>query len=130
MAEADADSKLKARLTELDASYPSPDERARVVWEILRSKAPDLTDWDVVCFAANYLGWQSQNFTWLEDDAKKLCRMVYTAHYLATNQDITTELKRNGRGPHPAEHQHPRTQPPAEPPRKQFGFDVSGGGFG
>jgi hypothetical protein len=125
VAESDTRDK-RERIAELDAIALDPGERAAKVWEILRRAAPHLTDWDVVCFAANYLGMQSTNFLWLEGPAKEVCKLVYTAHYLVTERtDVSSGLgspttlidteKRNTSGKRKSD---------------GAGFDVEGGGFG
>lgn len=55
---------------------------------------PDLTDWDLVCFAAEYLGMMVNVHPWLEEDAKHICSLVYTAHYLTPDVDVTSGLER------------------------------------
>lgn len=114
------------RILEVDGQYPSPEDRANVVWEIIRRHAPDLTTWDIVCFSAQFLGWQSENLPWIGPAAKHLLRLIFTAHYMDRETDIPTGLKRDGNSSKP---DNPRELPAGEPPRKFLGLDVSGGGF-
>lgn len=126
----DSKPELEARIREVDAQYPSPDERAQVVWELLKTAAPNLTAWDVICFAANYLGWQSAAMPWLNLPAKHICRLVYTAHYVDRETDIPTGLKDDGRTGVPPQSNDSRTDAKPEPTERFTGLDVSGGGFG
>lgn len=122
---------LEERIKLVDASNPSPDERARVVWELLQKAAPNLTSWDLVCFAANYLGWQAEGLAWLALPAKHICRLVYTAHYIDEETTIDSGLK-DGKQRRVDSHPKPSTtvqDSSGIKPRGRPGFDVSGGGF-
>lgn len=90
---AGSDSELEQQIVKTDHGTPSPGARAERVWAILREVAPELTDWDLVCFAANYLGWQSSNYLWLVSDAKAICKLVYAAHYLNEGVDVTANTR-------------------------------------
>lgn len=83
---------------QVDSLFPSPNERAHEIWSII-SATPQLiekTDWDLLCFAVEYIAMMSQNWHWLEEDAKKLTNLLYTAHYLsAENYDDKKLAKRN-----------------------------------
>lgn len=121
---------LRAELAKkMDESIPSPENRAELVWEILQKNAPGLTTWDLVCFAANYLGWQSAQLPWLQKPVKEVCGLVYTAHYIHVNTDRTTGLEngtREGAKPPPVD---PAKEREGKPPGIKLGFDVQGGGF-
>ena len=87
---------ISSRVARLDSETPAPEERARVIWELIRSRFPDLTDWDLLCFCVNYIAMQSQQWNWLEAPAKELNRLVYIAHYVLTEEhDLSSRLKRN-----------------------------------
>jgi hypothetical protein len=88
-------SQLEARMKVVDGLMPSPEERAEVVWTLLRSHFPDLTDWDILCFATQYIAMQSAQWTWLLEPAKELSNLVHTAHYMMNEKHPTeTGLKR------------------------------------
>ncbi len=82
-------------LERVDHATPGPGERAAYVWELLQHEHPELTDWDVVCFAANFLGYMSPALPWLHEDAKHICNLVYKAHYLNGDKiDTASAIKR------------------------------------
>lgn len=113
-----------ASIADVDKNFPSPDERARHVYAILQKHAPELTDWDVVCFSANYLGWMATTWEWLRIPAKHICNLIYTAHYLlAEKTGIGTGIPHKLRDPEP-----PQIMA-REHHDKRGGIDVSGGGF-
>jgi hypothetical protein len=66
-----------------DSKTASPDERAKRVWDALKS-SPDydkLTTWDIVCFAGNGVAMFHTFHPWLEDAAKNLAKIMHTIHY-------------------------------------------------
>jgi hypothetical protein len=69
-------------IAEIDGRVVSPSERAEYIWAVLKSEHPDLTDWDVLCFAGEYLGMMTQTYLWLEEPAKRVLGLIYTAHYM------------------------------------------------
>lgn len=98
MAQGDENDKRAARTREhigtVDKQIASPSERAALVWNLLRSEHPDLTDWDLICFSTEYLGMMVQVHPWLEELAKKLAALVYTAHYLTPDTDVSSSIER------------------------------------
>ncbi len=86
--------RTREHIGEVDKQIASPSERASLVWQYLKSEHPDLTDWDLVCFSAEYLGMMVQVHPWLEELAKKLNMLVYTAHYLTPDTDVESSIKR------------------------------------
>lgn len=91
---------ISKQLEEVDKQYPSPTERAHEIWSII-SATPALiekTDWDILCFCVEYVAMQSQNWRWLEDSAKELNRIVYTAHYLSSENHDDKLRNRRARG--------------------------------
>lgn len=78
---------LNERIIAVDELVPSPSVRARMIFGILHHSAQGqtLTDWDVVCFCAEFLGMITSVYPWLEDDVRKIAKLVYTAHYLNEN---------------------------------------------
>lgn len=107
---------LAAAIRELDSKLPSPEKRASHIFSILRNEHPELTDWDLLCFATNYIAFMTQAFPWLEKEAKALNNLVYTAHYVATE-----ESNANSTGIHrEAEPQHNEAERKREEERSSF----------
>lgn len=80
----------QAAVSKIDSKYASPSERAAHIWNILRTEHPNLTNWDLICFSSEYLGTMSTMMEWLKKPVQELLRLVYTAHYYAT-QDVEPE---------------------------------------
>jgi hypothetical protein len=59
----------------------SPEHRADRVYEYLKAN-PEFTNWDLLCFAAEYTGSMAGALPWLLQPAKDLVRVVYIAHYI------------------------------------------------
>lgn len=99
MAESSGSSQQK--LMELvDKQFANPSERAHEIWSIIQAN-PSLiekTDWDLLCFAVEFIGMMSQTWTWLQEDAKKLNRLLYTAHYLDRETDADKRIQRRDIG--------------------------------
>lgn len=75
----------KRQLTEelikqIDAVSDSPQVRANFLWEVIQNNS-EVTDWDIVCFAAEALGFLSTRYSYLSEATKQLLRLVYSAHY-------------------------------------------------
>lgn len=68
-------------IAELDEKYSSPTKRARKVFTILRETAPELTNWDLLCFASGYIGIIGEKYPWLVSEAKVINKLVHIAHY-------------------------------------------------
>lgn len=81
---AESDGSIKRRMEDTDKHIASPEARARHVFNILKTKAPELTQWDLVCFSAEFLGMQSAAYPWLRENSIALCKLIYHAHYIAT----------------------------------------------
>ena len=120
---------IKAKIKELDATQPSPDERAKVVFHLLKTHFPELTEWDLLCFSAEFLGYMSQRYLWMQAEAKKMCSLVYNAHYVLNEQhDTETGLKStDGNSPQDT---NSGTEQRTEQPPYSFGFTIKGGGYG
>lgn len=58
-----------------------PGERTKRVFTHL-AKSGQFTNWDLVCFSAEYLASQVGVLPWLETPVKWLIRLVYIAHYI------------------------------------------------
>lgn len=68
-------------IAELDGKYPNPTKRAGKVFAILRKTAPELTNWDLLCFASSYIGLIGEKYPWLLSEAKVINKLVHIAHY-------------------------------------------------
>lgn len=67
-------------IEKVDKAHDSPALRAQKVLNVLRSDE-NVNTWDVLCFCAEYIGMMSSAWPWLESDAKRFARLIYTAHY-------------------------------------------------
>ena len=117
MAESDRAAKLSERSAELekrislvDERIPSPSQRAEYVWRHLRTTAPDLTDWDILCFAVEYIAMMTPVYPWLLTSARAVAQLVYTAHYAM----FSPETKRSGIG-----HEHSNSESGARDRREK-----------
>jgi hypothetical protein len=86
MEESDRASQHKRSLTEeliksIDERVDSPALRAQSIWDSIRVIHPEWTDWDLLCFAIEFLGMISPRWPWLTSNAKQLAGLVYHAHY-------------------------------------------------
>jgi len=74
---------VEKQIEVVDQETPSPSQRAKFVLDLLKQHAPNLTNWDLICFSVEYLGSQSIVYPWLnrEKEVVKISRLVYTAHY-------------------------------------------------
>jgi hypothetical protein len=104
----------QAHIDATDERVVSPSERAEYIWTCLKQEHPDLTDWDVLCFAGEYLGMMSPTYLWLEEPAKRVLGLIYTAHYMNPEQiDGESCIKRAPRKPvdRPAEREREPERP-------------------
>lgn len=92
MAELSAEDK-RARILEVDAIEPSPTKRAQAIYAILHQAAPELNEWDIICFCIEYLGKLAFAYPWLSEFVKPIARIVYTAHYFDEQTDIASGIK-------------------------------------
>lgn len=84
----------KAKLiNEVDLVSLSPGARAQRVLDVLRTNQ-NLNTWDVVCFCSEYLGFMIPVFPWLEQDAQRLAKLIYTAHYEHFGATLPQEAER------------------------------------
>ena len=100
---AENDSEIERRIKEYDKIDPSPSDRALYVYNLISRNAPDLTEWDITCFCAEYLGLVSaQAFPFLLSNARELAKMVYSIHYqereLSNDTNFrSSTISRNGK---------------------------------
>jgi hypothetical protein len=67
---------------EIDAKYPSPEERANAVFSYFSTLIDNkITTWDLMCFCAEYIAYLSQTYTELNPVARELIKQVYQHHY-------------------------------------------------
>jgi len=74
----------------VDKTKSSPSQRAALVYKILLES--DLSNWDVVCFCAEYLGLMIETMPHIEKLAKELSQLIYTQHYLM-EENILEQVK-------------------------------------
>lgn len=58
-----------------------PTERAKRVLNALAATG-QFTNWDAICFAAEYLGAMASTMEWLRPPTRELIRLVYIAQYI------------------------------------------------
>ena len=86
--------KLRQLVEDRDSRTPGPVERAIGVYTLLHDEHPELTTWDLVCFAAYWLVTMSSEFQWLKSGAADIAKLVSFAHYHMDEAGLATELKR------------------------------------
>lgn len=74
------DSEVVKVMAKIDAVTESPSKRALRVLTVLRRS--QVSTWDVLCFCGEYLGMMIPAYPWLEEDARRLTRLIYLAHYV------------------------------------------------
>lgn len=72
---------LRKAATERDPKYADMTDRAAFIIEILQHEHPELTTWDITCFAASWLAMKSTEYVWLKDSALRSAVSVAQAHY-------------------------------------------------
>ena len=76
----------------IDKLTKSPSERATVIWLALAAGTEKkITNWDLICFCVETLGFMSSEFPWLKEAAIAASKIVYKAHYLNTDRIIASE---------------------------------------
>lgn len=74
-------SELEARIKERDSQIPSPELRARSIWNILNQHKPKPTLWDMVCFSVEALGLAVTDYPFLVPIIKHINKLIYGIHY-------------------------------------------------
>ncbi len=69
-----------SRIELVDQIIDSPSARAKKIHDILKNSV-GITEWDVICFSAEFLGVMHHAYPWLELPAKHILKLIYTAHY-------------------------------------------------
>ena len=93
MAEGSKDTQLGSRIKAVDSLTPSPEDRAQAVFSLLHSNFGSITDWDLLCFSVQFVAMLSERYPWLEQGARDLNGLVYTAHYMmSAEHDIETGI--------------------------------------
>lgn len=80
----------------------SPEARAARVYEHLK-KNPEFTNWDALCFAAEFTGSMAGACVWLVTPARDLVRAVYTAHYIRFEDIAWLDKQISGPAPQSSE---------------------------
>lgn len=73
---------LRRGREERDPKYADMTDRAAFVIELFQREHPELTSWDITCFAASWLAMQATEWLWMREQALKLAVNVAKAHYL------------------------------------------------
>jgi hypothetical protein len=98
MAQGNGNDQRAARTAEhignVDKQVASPSDRAHDVWAVIKTHAPDLTDWDVICFSVEFLGMMVNVHPWLETPVKEVSKLVYSAHYFIPDTDVGSRINR------------------------------------
>lgn len=111
---------LEALMRKIDLLYPSPSDRASKIHRLIQEQLPDATNWDVICFCVEYLGYMSvqPELMWLKNVALLGNKLVYKAHYLMHEEylkdqplrspstveaEVLHELRRGSTSPSPKE---------------------------
>ena len=69
------------QMEEIDAKYPSPTQNAELVFNLLRIEHPELSNWELLCFAAMYIGLVGDEYPWLKMPAMAINRLLHILHY-------------------------------------------------
>lgn len=76
-------------IEDLDKLAASPQELAAKVFNILKTQHGDLTDYELSCFAVEFLGMMVlREYEFLFNPVKALTRDFYYAHYLRVTENI------------------------------------------
>ena len=79
-------------IEKIDKLTKSPSERASFIWLALASGTSEkVTNWDLICFCVEVLGFMSSEFPWLREAAIMVNKLVYKAHYLNHDRIITSD---------------------------------------
>lgn len=70
-----------ALIREVKEAPDGPEARAQKVYRYLLQNK-ELTNWDLICFCAEYVGSMVSTLPWIEEPARSLIRLVYLAHHV------------------------------------------------
>jgi hypothetical protein len=87
---------LDATIADRDSKYPTLTERGAELFKLLREVKPELTNWDITCFAVSWLGVAANEWLWLREPAAQLIRRTTTAHYMMEEENLVTEAITRG----------------------------------
>lgn len=68
-------------MDQLDATTPSPEQRAKFLYNKLVESGLQPTNWDLICFAAELLGGLVSTCEPIKPEVRRLLLMVYKIHY-------------------------------------------------
>ena len=57
----------------------------------MQSDSKKITNWDLICFCVETLGFMSSEFPWLKEAAMAVSQIVYKAHYLNHDRILASE---------------------------------------
>jgi hypothetical protein len=126
MDESPTRSERERRVEEIDARTDAPNVRAERIWQTLKRHAPNETNWDVLCFAVEFIGMLVHEFPWLEVVAKPLATRFYTAHY--AKEGLYDGPRRSDEVA--VEHEHRRPNMGGEQKENSSGIVLASGIFG
>lgn len=72
---------LASILEKVGSDSNGPQARTSRVYQYLAASGK-FTNWDLLCFCAEYVGSMVGTMPWLEAPARHLVRLVYMAHYV------------------------------------------------
>lgn len=82
-----------ALIETLDKIAPSPSELATKVFNILKAEHPELTDYELLAFAVEYIGLMClTEHGYLREHALRINKDFYYAHYLRLNENICQQI--------------------------------------
>lgn len=86
-------SEVEETIRKIDSITPSPAQRAKKVYTLLLTHK--LSNWDLICFAVEYLASQALVYSWLKPYIKPAVKIVYNAHYYMPESSYLTEVLNN-----------------------------------
>jgi hypothetical protein len=66
-----------------DGMIDSPTQRFIRIWDLLKDRKQQFTEWDMICFCNEYLTGMTIAHNYLQEAVKPLNNIIYTAHYQA-----------------------------------------------
>lgn len=81
---------LREKAKERDPKYPDMTDRATYVIGLIQHDYPELTTWDITCFAASWLAMKSTEYVWLKKNALAAAVSVAQAHYFMEEHGLVS----------------------------------------
>src|SRR3990167_1650644 len=82
-------SSIQQLMKEVDAKFPSPNDRAQHIHKVLKEHDPDASMWDIACFCVEMLNVISLDPALqpvIGESVKSLSRQVYSIHYFNSEE--------------------------------------------